>query len=171
MKIKPTFEITLFLLLLLVNSIESRYEPGGQWRYVFADEPLPVEVTKENEDCVEDKKLRNEKYFVKEIEPRPSAMFYPDHDSKYKLFPKDIEPRPSITFYPDDDAKDKLFTKDIKPQPSATFYPNDVQTKSLAKDIEPRPSTTFYPNDVQAKLFAKDMNHDQVPHSTQIAQA
>ncbi|XP_023529276.1 organ-specific protein S2-like [Cucurbita pepo subsp. pepo] len=153
MKMSP---ITLILLLLLVDNIESRHEPGERWSNVIEDEALP-EATKVKEDSIEDKPLLNENFFVKDIEPRPSVSFYPN-DAEKKSFSKDIEPRPGATFYPNENVKVILFDKDIEPRPGLTFYPNEhVKAILFDEDIQPRPSVSFYPDNGKAKLFAKDI--------------
>ncbi|XP_022971499.1 organ-specific protein P4-like [Cucurbita maxima] len=155
MKMGAIFGITLLLLLMFVNNIESRHEPGERWSNVEA-----------KEDSVEDKQPENEKRFVKDIEPRPSATFYPKEAEKKSFF-KDVEPRPSATFYSNDNVKTLVFDKDIEPRPSATFYPNDnVKTILFDKDIEPRPSLTSYPSitayphDLNPKISSTDC-HDE----------
>ncbi|KAL0334747.1 UNVERIFIED_CONTAM: hypothetical protein Sradi_4686600 [Sesamum radiatum] len=74
-------------------------------------------------------RLKGEKSFKKDFEPRPNISVYGD-DNKVdgkKSFVKDFEPRPNISAYTDDDKTDeeKSFIKDFEPRPNISTYNDD----------------------------------------------
>ncbi|XP_022136081.1 organ-specific protein P4-like [Momordica charantia] len=107
--------LTFITLLLFASTIESRHEPGDrQWRNVIEDESLPEAIksllpihSEKEMDCNETLKPKDEKPFVKDIEPRPQASFYPNDiktkesgsDTNEKPFAEDFEPRPNLSIY------------------------------------------------------------------------
>ncbi|XP_022136084.1 uncharacterized protein LOC111007863 [Momordica charantia] len=104
--------ITFFSLLLFASRIESRPEPGDQQgRNLIKDEALLEAIkgllshSEKNMDCNETLKPEDEKLFVKDIEPRPQATFYPndiktkESGRNEKPFAEDFEPRSNLSIY------------------------------------------------------------------------
>ncbi|XP_022871780.1 organ-specific protein S2-like [Olea europaea var. sylvestris] len=118
-----------------------------------------------------------DKPFVQEFEPKPSAKAYRDDKLKNeRAFVKDFEPRPSATSYLEDKLKyERTFTTNFEPRPRATTYHHDFEPrpnvssytddgeqgkgKSFVTAFEPRPNVSAYIDDVglnEKKTFEKD---------------
>ncbi|CAA2998968.1 Hypothetical predicted protein [Olea europaea subsp. europaea] len=124
------------------------------------DKPFVQEFEpKPSAKAYRDDKLKNERAFVKDFEPRPSATSYLEDKLKYeRTFTTNFEPRPRATTY----HHDKSFVKDFEPRPNVSSYTDDGEQgkgKSFVTAFEPRPNVSAYIDDVglnEKKTFEKD---------------
>ncbi|PON84898.1 Organ specific protein [Trema orientale] len=144
--------LSLFSLLLLAISTESRKDPAGEyWKNVMKDQPIPKAVhglisssssstsshdSNEKANCHE-----NNRAFTKNFEPTPNISAYPDDSAKESttrdnVFTRNFEPTPNVSAYPDDTTAETS-TKD-------NLVATNKENKQYAESFEPRPNISVY---------------------------
>ncbi|CAL0326929.1 unnamed protein product [Lupinus luteus] len=121
--------LPLLFLYLFVDNVESRKDPGEDWRLVMKD----IE----------------KKLVVDDFEPRPNLSTYGENniDVKKKETAKNLESIFKISAYGDDiEAKEKNVMKFFEPRPDLFIHGGDVDAKekNVVKDFEPRPNLSAY---------------------------
>ncbi|KAM7474987.1 hypothetical protein LguiB_022230 [Lonicera macranthoides] len=173
----PLALLVLFSLLLIASTTYARPDPSEYWRDMMKDQQMPEAIqglvnnaANKKSDChtsvkaETSDKLKGEKSFVKDFEPRPNVSAYDGDDKKLskenKSFVNDFEPRPNISSYNNgaglkggDDKKlskeNKSFVNDFEPRPNVSSYNNGAGLKgekAFDEDFEPRPNVSVYQN-------------------------
>ncbi|KAK6946225.1 Organ specific protein [Dillenia turbinata] len=129
---------TLFLLLLVANSIDARKGPGERRKYVMKDKPRP----KETHSLVHTNSMPS----VKDKKHKRETPVDNDNGLKEKSIVRDFEPRTYA-----DDSQKKLHVNGF--ELAAGPYADDSEAKLFGKGFEPAGGP--YADDSEAKLFGK----------------
>ncbi|KAM7470751.1 hypothetical protein LguiA_008934 [Lonicera macranthoides] len=112
----PLALLVLFCLLLVASTTYARLDPSEYWKDMMKDQQMPDGIqglvnnaANKKSEChtpvkaETSDKLKGEKPFVKDFEPKPNASAYDGNDKKLskenESFVSDFEPRPNLSAY------------------------------------------------------------------------